>query len=175
MKPHEGGASQGELLEMIVLHAYRAAISLIDSDVFEKGGLSAAEWAIVKALANRQDVQMREIVAASGISRQRLRKLLIELEQKGAVTTNRSETLDKRARLISSTPAASVLLAGISERFAVLLAGADSHTSERGLAITARSVRRIADAIRLNSTNRRLARSGRGPADGPPKRPRKAR
>jgi DNA-binding MarR family transcriptional regulator len=137
-----------EAFEFMLLSAHRIAVSLGELGVFQNTKLSVAEWAILKALGNRQNVPIKEIVAASGISRQRLRKLISELEAKGAVLTNRSDAEDKRARTISATPVAAQVVALVSKQLESLIADTGGPAPGRALIGAARSMRLVANTIR---------------------------
>lgn len=152
-----------EAFEHVLLSAHRIAVSLSELGVFQNTNLSVAEWAILKALGNRQNVPVKEIVAASGISRQRLRKLISELEAKGAVLTNRSDAEDKRARTISATPIAVQVLALVSKQLEGLIADTGKPAPGRALISAARSMRLVANTLRSKlAGKRRLQAERRG-------------
>jgi DNA-binding MarR family transcriptional regulator len=103
-----------EVLEKILLNAHRIAVSLSELGVFKNAEISVAEWAVLKALAGRKNVQIRELSIASGVSRQRFRKIVSELEERGLVTTDQSGGEDRRIREISATARSEQVLSSIS-------------------------------------------------------------
>jgi DNA-binding MarR family transcriptional regulator len=107
-------ADPDEVLERILLNAHRIAVSLGELGVFRNAEISVAEWVILKTLAGRKSVQIRELSLASGVSRQRFRKIVSELEEKGLVTTDQSGGEDRRIREISATARADRILSAIS-------------------------------------------------------------
>jgi DNA-binding MarR family transcriptional regulator len=122
----------GEAVEIMLLNAHRVAVIMTDSGVFQESKLSLAEWAILKAIDGRQDLPLRKLQAAGGVSRQRMRKVLAELEAKRLVAVRQSDSNDKRSRSISATPAAASTLAAVSEGLQKLLP--DSIKERRGRA-----------------------------------------
>jgi DNA-binding MarR family transcriptional regulator len=139
-----------EALESMLVNAHRIAITLSDLTIFQE--ISVAEWALLKSLGDRQRVPLKEISAAAGLSRQRLRKLVIELQRKGLVSTERAEGDDKRLKTISATPLAAKVLSLISLKMKELFPDDAKETSKmrqsRSLVGAARSMQRVVKSMR---------------------------
>lgn len=144
-----------EALEQMLLTAHRLAISLGDLGVFRHSEISVAEWAVLKVLNGRQDIPIKQISVSSGISRQRLHRLLSELEQKGLVVTEKSTAEDKRVRMISATPTATQVLCLISRQMQQLIPETAKSPRDRSLGLAARSMEQVARTIRRNWQRRR--------------------
>ena len=144
-----------EALEQMLLNAHRLAISLGDLGVFRHSEISVAEWTILKVLNGRRDVPIKQISVSSGISRQRLHRLITELEQKGLVVTEKSTAEDKRVRMISATPTATQVLSLISRQMQQLIPETTKSRRDRSLGLAARSMEQVARTIRRNWQRRR--------------------
>jgi len=136
-----------EALEDVLLSAHRIAVSMGEINAFRDANVSIAEWAILRTIGNRKDVSLREIGVATGVSRQRIRKLLSDLQSKDLVTMGRSEGADKRARTISATAGAARVLAAVSQQMQGLLPDGQSKQNHR-LAVAARTLDRLAKHVR---------------------------
>jgi DNA-binding MarR family transcriptional regulator len=153
--------SPQEALEAMLLNAHRVAVTLGDFSIFQ-GELSVAEWAILKSLNNRQNVPLKEIATVAGVSRQRIRKLVSELEMKGLVATSKAEAQDKRARIISATPLAAKVLSLVSEQMKDLLPEEGKSKGGRPFAGAARALERVAKVMRRKWRKTKKAATGRG-------------
>jgi DNA-binding MarR family transcriptional regulator len=160
-------ADPKEALEQMLLNAHRLAVALGDLGVFRHSELSVAEWAIMKVLDGRQDVPLKQISASSAVSRQRLRKLVSELEQKGLVVAGKSTGDDKRVRMISATPTAAQVLSLISRQMQELIPEAAKSGRHRSLGLAARSMEQVARTIRRNWQGR-SSKSSKADSDGNP-------
>jgi DNA-binding MarR family transcriptional regulator len=137
-----------EALEGMLIAAHRVAVALGEINIFQESGLSVAEWAVLKRLGGRQDVPMKEVVAAAGVSRQRFQKLLSELRSKGLVEIARSQGEDKRARKISTTPTAARVLSLVSSQLKGLIPESGKPKRSRSLTGATRAMERTAKVIR---------------------------
>jgi DNA-binding MarR family transcriptional regulator len=149
-----------EALESMLINAHRVAMTLSDLSIFRDSELSVAEWAMLKSLGDRRDVPLKEISAAAGVSRQRLRKVVSELQTKGLVSTSKAQEDDKRARMISATPLATKVLSLVSQRMKNLFpaTGPDASQSKRSRSL-------VGAARSMDRVTRQLRRSGRKPKD----------
>ena len=136
-----------EALEDVLLSAHRIAVSMGEINAFRDASVSIAEWAILRTIGDRKNVSLREIGVAAGVSRQRIRKVLSDLQAKGLVTMGRSEEADKRARTISATPGTARVLAAVSQQMQGLLPDGQSKQNRR-LAVAARTLDRLAKHVR---------------------------
>jgi DNA-binding MarR family transcriptional regulator len=143
-------ADPKEALEQMLLNAHRLAVSLGDLGVFRHSEVSVAEWAIMKLLDGREDVPIKQISASSGVSRQRLRKIISELESKGLVVAGKSSAEDKRVHTISATPTATRVLSVISRQMQELVPKTAKSGRRRSLGVAARSMEQVGRAIRRN-------------------------
>lgn len=148
-----------EAIEEVLLGAHRIAVSLGEIRAFRDANVSIAEWAILRAVGDRKGVPLREIGAAAGTSRQRIRKVLSDLQEKNLVTIGKPEGADRRLRTISSTPNTARVLASVSQQMQALLAGAqDKHN--RRIAAAARTLDRLSKQVRRGlATDRPKRRS----------------
>jgi DNA-binding MarR family transcriptional regulator len=149
-KKSDKGASvdTNEAFEGMLIAAHRAAVALGEIGVFQQGDLSVAEWALLKQLDGRQDVPLRQITAAAGVSRQRFRRLVLELETKGFVTTGRAVGNDRRARTVSATPMAAEVLSLVSEQMQDLIVETDKPRDGRQFVTAGRALDRTVKSIR---------------------------
>jgi len=154
--PEQDG-DPNEAMEDLLVNAHRMAVSLGELSVFQEHNLSVAEWAILRSIRNRQDVPLKEVAAAAGVSRQRIRKLVSELQAKGLVTVNQSDSQDKRTRSLSPTPAAATIVAAVSQQMQGLIRTSGAKQT-RKLAGTARSVERLAKAMQRSIAKQRAGR-----------------
>jgi DNA-binding MarR family transcriptional regulator len=151
----------GEAIEDLLVSAHRMAVSLGELSVFEEHNLSVAEWAILRSIRKRQDVPLKEVGGAAGVSRQRIRKLVSELQTKGLVTVGQTDSQDKRTRSLSPTPAAETMVAAVSLQMQGLIPTAGQSKLTRKLAGTARSVERLAKAMQRSMARRKTGRKKR--------------
>jgi DNA-binding MarR family transcriptional regulator len=149
----------------MLLAAHRVAVAMSDMSVFQEGELSLAEWAILRSLRGRQGVPLKEIAQTSGVSRQRIRKLVSELEAKGLVSTSRSKAADKRVRLISAAPLAASVLSSVSAQIQALLPESGKAGRARPLSAAARQLHRTAKAARRTLKKSSQAGKQAQPAD----------
>lgn len=137
-----------EAFEGMLISAHRIAVMLSEASVFRDSGLSVAEWAVLKQLGDRQDVPVKEVTAAAGVSRQRFRKVVSELESKGLVVSGRAQSEDKRERKISATPTAAEVLSLVSKQLQDLIPETDKPRRGRTLTSATRSMDRVLWVIR---------------------------
>lgn len=97
-----------------VLGLHRVSTMLADADVFSKHGVTVGEWATLKAMGDKPEVSLREVTKGAGVSRQRMRTLLTDLEKKGFIKTGRSGDSDKRTRAITVLPKRTEVVNAIS-------------------------------------------------------------
>jgi DNA-binding MarR family transcriptional regulator len=161
---------QTEALESMLINAHRVATTLGELSIFRDTELSVAEWALLKSLGDRQNVPLRKISTLAGVSRQRLRKVVSDLEVKSLVSTSRAKT-DKRTRMISATPLAAKVLALVSQRMRSLFPDTNEKTGKkilRGRSFVggARSMDRVAKAMRRQWLPRRQRSKRSAPEAG---------
>jgi DNA-binding MarR family transcriptional regulator len=150
-----------EVLEKILLNAHRIAVSLSELGVFKNAEVSVAEWAVLKALAGRKNVQIRELSLASGVSRQRFRKIVSELEERGLVTTDQSGGEDRRIREISATARSDQVLSAISSNLRGLFHENLVQRRKRSFLGVEHSLERIAKVTRRKSLLKRQSERNR--------------
>jgi DNA-binding MarR family transcriptional regulator len=97
---------------------------------------------------------LKEIGATAGLSRQRIRKLVSELELKGLVSTSKSEAADKRVRVISALPLAAKVLSLISTQMQELLPEASESKRGNSFARAARALEKVAKGMRRKLRNK---------------------
>jgi DNA-binding MarR family transcriptional regulator len=137
-----------EALETLLVQVHRLATTLSDADPFKSGNPGVAEWVILKAINGRQKVPLREIHFKAGLSRQRMRKVIAELEGKNFLAVDKSESNDKRARLVSATPQGINMLASISASLQGRFGEAVSGKRGQGLVRSARTLEQLLRALR---------------------------
>jgi len=150
---NEGNLSDDpdEVLERILLNVHRIAVSLSEVGIFKGAQISVAEWVVLKMLAGRKNVQIRELSIASGMSRQRFRKIVSELEEKGFVTTDQSGGEDRRIREISASGGADQALSAVSSNLRSLFHNDLVQTRKRLFLGAENSLERIAKVTRRMS------------------------
>ena len=144
-----------EALEGLLINAHRVATTLGELGIFRDSEVSVAEWAVLKSLGDRQNVPLKEVSRAAGVSRQRFRKLVSELEAKGLVSTSRAKADDKRTRMISATPMAAKALSLISQKMQSLFPETGKGNRSRSLVGAAHAMERVTRAMRRSSTPRK--------------------
>ncbi|MPZ57862.1 MAG: MarR family transcriptional regulator [Rhizobiales bacterium] len=135
-------------LEDALLSAHRIAVAIGEINAFRDANVSLAEWGILRTIGARKDVSLKEVSVAAGVSRQRVRKVLSDLQAKDLVTMGKSEGTDKRMRTISATPATARVLASVSQQMHGLLSQTGQGQQSRRLAGAARSLNRLAKHVR---------------------------
>jgi len=138
-------------LEDLLLSAHRFALSAGAIGAFVASGLTVAEWGMLRTIGSRQDVPLKEVLAASRLSRQRIRTLLSDLQQKGLIISKQSSAGDKRARTVSATAKASSVLSSISTQMEELLSKTGQEKQGPKLVGVARSLDRLANQLRRSS------------------------
>jgi DNA-binding MarR family transcriptional regulator len=121
--------SKGKLesaLEDFIIGVHRLSTALAESKVLTESGFGISEWAVLKALGDQKEFQ-QNILRKSGVSRQRIRKLLFELETRQMVTLSQSEGSDRRHRIIAATPHAMEIRRNAAAAFANLISLPDAQ------------------------------------------------
>lgn len=90
-------------LEELLLNMHRLSNMFADSELLKNNELTISEWAIVNVLDKDRTLNLRDVVRRSGVSRQRIRKVLHELEAKNLVTISAAHEGDKRQRIVAAT------------------------------------------------------------------------
>jgi DNA-binding MarR family transcriptional regulator len=134
-------------LESLLLSAHQAAVSLGELSAFEDNGVTVAEWAILKSIGGRRSISLKEVSATAGISRQRVRKVVSELEAKNFVIASRAQAEDRRVRLLSATEAGDAKLAAISSQVHAVFSNFAQEKHTRRLVVAASTMRRIARLV----------------------------
>jgi DNA-binding MarR family transcriptional regulator len=92
--------------EKYLLSLHRLSTALGDSNVLAKNSVGVSEWAVLSVLAHDNQLNLKQVVRQAGVSRQRIRKVLQELQAKKLVTVSQFLEGDKRQRVVSETPKA---------------------------------------------------------------------
>ncbi len=150
-------------LENFVIAVHRLSTALGESKGLAQSGIGISEWAILKVLGDQKEYQ-QHVLRKSGVSRQRIRKLLQELETKRIVTISQSDGDDRRQRIIAATPRALECrrnaLAGLAE----LISQLDSRG--RGTHDLARLAKRLQSFASLSERiSKALRRDAKRPDD----------
>jgi len=113
----EAALTEGKLDDFIAA-VHRMATAVSDSDIFAKHGVTVAEWSMLKAMGDKSEAAMKEVGRRAGVSRQRLRTLLADLEKKGFIKVARDDAGgDRRARSITIAPKTAEVVAAIAGEF----------------------------------------------------------
>jgi DNA-binding MarR family transcriptional regulator len=150
----------------LLLAAHRLSNALADNGVFRSNEISVSEWAVLSALQKRREMHLRDIVRESGVSRQRINKVLRELDAKDLVTVGQTADGDKRRRVVALTGKAARTCSEIRTGLDALLdeaLGTTTLAKRRGvlrrLAIAARLVERFGKTLKSQAKNLPDARS----------------
>lgn len=81
--------------------------------IFAEGDLSVGDWVVLRNIPTQEDIRLPMLARRTGLSRQRLNKLLEGLSESGLVKV-RQESEDKRVRLVSITASGTRELGKIS-------------------------------------------------------------
>jgi DNA-binding MarR family transcriptional regulator len=141
----------------VLLSAHRIAVSMGEMNAFRDANVSIAEWAVLRTIGNRQNVSLKEIGVASGVSRQRIRKVLSDLQSKGLIALGKSEGSDRRGRAVSATAATAGVLAAVSQQMQVLVPEGQGRQSRR-LAVAARTLDKLGKQVRRGLVPAKAAR-----------------
>src|SRR5947199_7206509 len=90
-----GSAGEESSLEEFLLTMHRLSMALSEESAFTSHNVSLGEWAFLKSLGEGQDVPLRQIERATGLSRQRIRVLLAQLHRKNLLSIAQSAEGDK--------------------------------------------------------------------------------
>jgi DNA-binding MarR family transcriptional regulator len=102
-------------LEGFLLSLLRLASVLNESAIFSDHGIGLAEWAMLTDIG-ATPVRLAELSRRMRLSRQRVRILIKELENKGLLHVAGSTEGDRRSRTISATPRAAEVLQAITAK-----------------------------------------------------------
>jgi DNA-binding MarR family transcriptional regulator len=158
-------------LEEFLLTAHRLANALNDSNILRKHGITVGEWSILNALSARKQLPLQNIVHISGVSRQRINKVLRDLEGKKLVFVGQTENGDRRRRIVGETAKAARVRQAILEDLDQLLTALiaqSPHEQDRSrfahrFGAMARLANRIARTLKVGLT-KSAARASVAPA-----------
>jgi len=158
--------SPAAAFEDLLLKAHRLASVLSDSDVFAANSIGVSEWAVLKAIGDGE-VPLTHVLRSTGLSRQRIRTVLTDLESKGLATVQKPAEGDKRKRTLIATPRAADVLSAISKGLEER-GGKLKRKGEKGskrFASAARLSEKVAKAIRGKPTKKDKATEGEGKSE----------
>ena len=69
-------------IENFLLCLHRVSNALADSNILAKYSIGISEWAVLNTLDGGKEFNLQQIVRQAGVSRQRIRMILRELETK---------------------------------------------------------------------------------------------
>lgn len=141
-------AEEVESIEDFVLSTIRIASLLSEVSIFARHDITAGGWAVLKAVGRSAPVPLKDVAVHTGISRQRLRMLLKQLEAGGLITVSQPPEGDQRARLVTASPEAEPIMQAVSDDLRRIASAAGG---EKWVKVMARSVRlsgRIARELR---------------------------
>jgi len=101
--PHPSVKSPEGELERLLLSLHRLSNALGESGVLAKNTIGVSEWAVLSVLDGGEPLHLKQIVRQTGVSRQRIRKVLQELEEKKLVTVGQIPDGDRRQRVVAGT------------------------------------------------------------------------
>ena len=90
-------------IENFLLCLHRVSNALADSNILAKYSIGISEWAVLNTLDGGKEFNLQQIVRQAGVSRQRIRMILRELETKRLVTVSQVTKGDKRQRIVTGT------------------------------------------------------------------------
>ena len=102
-RPRSDVSDGGAALEGFLTSAHKLANAFGESSILAKQSITIGEWAVLDALCTSGELSLREVISASGVSRQRINKLLGSLEGKKLVTVQQTEEGDRRRRTVAPT------------------------------------------------------------------------
>jgi DNA-binding MarR family transcriptional regulator len=114
--------------------------------IFADGDLSVGDWVVLRNIPAYEDVRIGLLARRTGLSRQRLNKLLEGLAESGLVQI-RQESGDKRVRLVKITAAGSRELAAISKAMRGIAAKTVGNTKPEMLQRLAAVAKRIVNTM----------------------------
>lgn len=109
------GASRFTELEDFLLSLLRLASVLNESSIFSNHGIGLAEWAMLTEIGGTP-VRLGELSRRMRLSRQRVRILIKELQNKGLLHVAEATEGDRRSRTIAATPRAAEVLQAITAK-----------------------------------------------------------
>jgi DNA-binding MarR family transcriptional regulator len=140
----EGGPLPERKLERLFLNVHRLSNALNESGVLTMHRLGVGEWAVLGAVSEGDTVQLKDVVKQSGVSRQRIRKILQELELRGLVRITPVQKGDKRQRMVAGTDQGRALRSAILVDILRLLPAIAGETADES-----RLLRQVSSASRL--------------------------
>jgi DNA-binding MarR family transcriptional regulator len=148
----------------LLLTLHRLSNALADADAFKNHELSISEWVVLDMLEEQGPIKVRDLVRHTGVSRQRVRKVLTELESKRMVEVRQFDEGDRRKRLVRATPKAKTAYEKVRKDLEEILSS--MRRDKSGAKTAARLAIRLDGASRLS---KQLLRSlGRGHRDESP-------
>jgi DNA-binding MarR family transcriptional regulator len=93
----------GSVLAKYLLSVHRLENSLNESLFLRRHGIAIGEWAVLAVLYPDMQLYLNEVVRRSGVSRQRINKVLRDLASKRLVTVRQIQNGDKRRRIVLAT------------------------------------------------------------------------
>lgn len=136
-------------LEAFLLGVLRLASVLNDSVIFARHDIGLAEWAVLREIGAER-IGLSQLWRSSRLSRQRVRVLVRELEQKGLVEVAMEG--DGRRRTLAATPDALQRLRAITDALNAL----DLPGKGRGLPRAARFAQQLLRTLRQTKKRPRL-------------------
>lgn len=119
--------------------------------IFADGDLSVGDWVVLRNIPAYEDIRIGLLARRTGLSRQRLNKLLEGLAEGGLVQI-RQESGDKRVRLVKITAAGSRELAAISKAMRGIAAKTVGSTKPEMLQRLAAVAKRIVNTMAPRSS-----------------------
>ena len=148
IKATASGAASADL-EAFLLGVLRLASGLNDSVIFARHDIGLAEWAVLREIGAER-IGLSQLWRITRLSRQRVRVLVKELEQKGLVEVALEG--DGRRRTLAATPDALQRLRAITDALNAL----DLPGKGRGLPRAARFAQQLLRTLRQTKKKPRL-------------------
>jgi DNA-binding MarR family transcriptional regulator len=145
----------GVALEGFLISAHKLANAFGESSILGRQSITVGEWAVLDALCTSGELSLREVISASGVSRQRINKLLGSLEAKRLVTVQQTEEGDRRRRRVAPTNKAARVREEVLSDFRKLLGALGTPGQEglnRRLVGLARLSNRLIRALKQHGT-----------------------
>ena len=140
-----------ELFTAKVISEHERAIAAIRIAEHEIG---VGEWAVLKSFGNEKSLPLREILRQTGLSRQRIRMLLVDLQRKQFLSVAQSAEGDKRVREVTATPKAAKAVSSISKELKRLGMEVGGETALKSFARASKLSRRLIRTMKLNARRR---------------------